>query len=172
MLRANPIVEQYIKHLTEVGPEIMDAPGLHHVVFHHDDWCGTFERPDLPGCRRCKCTYGIATVQPYTPVKRSATQETKATPLARGAVCHVAVRIVPGRIGPTTGHWNRPIKPSVTCHDVIGTEWSNEPVPIGVAPTGNTSASRSEKAPGLRRGFLWVGMAIQATRSSISTSAD
>jgi hypothetical protein len=35
--QANPIVEQYVKHLPEVGPEIMSAPGLHHVVIQHDD---------------------------------------------------------------------------------------------------------------------------------------
>jgi hypothetical protein len=49
----NPIVEQYVKHLPEVGPEIMNEPGLHHVVFRHEDWCGIFKG------QRCNCSPGV-----------------------------------------------------------------------------------------------------------------
>jgi hypothetical protein len=49
----NPVVEQYVKHLPEVGPEIMNEPGVHHVVFHHEDWCGIFKG------QRCNCSPGV-----------------------------------------------------------------------------------------------------------------
>jgi hypothetical protein len=43
MDRQNRFVEDYVRHLPEVGPELPDKPGVRHVVLYHDDDCRIFE---------------------------------------------------------------------------------------------------------------------------------
>jgi hypothetical protein len=39
MARENDFFNSYVRHLPEVGPEVIGKPGVSHVVFHHNEWC-------------------------------------------------------------------------------------------------------------------------------------
>jgi hypothetical protein len=43
MARQDKIFDQYVRHLPEVGPEVLGRPGVHHVVFHHDGDCRIYD---------------------------------------------------------------------------------------------------------------------------------
>jgi hypothetical protein len=33
----------YVRHLPEVGPEVLGPPGVTHMVCFHDDWCRIYD---------------------------------------------------------------------------------------------------------------------------------
>jgi hypothetical protein len=39
MQRENKFVEDYVRHLPEVGPDVLGRPGVVHMVCYHDDSC-------------------------------------------------------------------------------------------------------------------------------------
>jgi hypothetical protein len=53
MARSQKLVDDYVRHLPEVGPECMNGPGIFHMVMYHDDWCGMYKGEG------CNCNPGI-----------------------------------------------------------------------------------------------------------------
>jgi hypothetical protein len=51
--RQNKFVDEYVRHLPEVGPEVLGQPGVTHVVFYHDDWCRIYDGS------ACNCEPGV-----------------------------------------------------------------------------------------------------------------
>jgi hypothetical protein len=45
--RQNDFYNSYVRHLPEVGPEVLGKPGVSHMVLFHDKWCGIY---DGKGC--------------------------------------------------------------------------------------------------------------------------
>ena len=43
MERQNRIVDEYVHHLPEVGPEDIGAPGVYHACYYHDEWCTIYD---------------------------------------------------------------------------------------------------------------------------------
>jgi hypothetical protein len=41
--RQNSFVDSYVRHLPEVGPEVLGRPGVSHMVLFHDDSCRIFD---------------------------------------------------------------------------------------------------------------------------------
>jgi len=41
--RENKFVEDYVRHLPEVGFEALGKPGVCHMVCYHDDWCRIYD---------------------------------------------------------------------------------------------------------------------------------
>lgn len=54
MNRENDFVNDYVKHLPEIGAEQVGKPGrLVHAVYYHDDWCGIYDGNG--GMETCTC---------------------------------------------------------------------------------------------------------------------
>jgi len=49
MHRQNSFFNSYVRHLPETGPEILGKPGVSHLVFCHDNWCGIYDG------KQCNC---------------------------------------------------------------------------------------------------------------------
>jgi hypothetical protein len=41
--RENKFVEDYVRHLPEVAPDVLGRPGVCHMVVYHDDWCAIYD---------------------------------------------------------------------------------------------------------------------------------
>jgi hypothetical protein len=54
MGKQNKFVNEYVRHLPEVGPEVFGKPGVSHVVYYHDDWCKIYDAGSL-GLASCTC---------------------------------------------------------------------------------------------------------------------
>ncbi|MET4847205.1 hypothetical protein ABIF62_007700 [Bradyrhizobium japonicum] len=39
MQKHNSFFNDYIRHLPEVGPDVLGKPGVSHIVMCHDSWC-------------------------------------------------------------------------------------------------------------------------------------
>jgi hypothetical protein len=55
MQRENRFIEDYVRHLPEVGPEVLGRPGggVFHMVCAHDEWCRIDDGAD------CNCSPDI-----------------------------------------------------------------------------------------------------------------
>lgn len=53
--RHSKFVNDYVRHLPEVGADAVGQPGLLHVVYYHDEWCSIYDKPNgtLDDCN-CK----------------------------------------------------------------------------------------------------------------------
>jgi hypothetical protein len=43
MAKHNNFYNDYVRHLPEVGPEVLGQPGVHHMVCHHDESCPIYD---------------------------------------------------------------------------------------------------------------------------------
>jgi hypothetical protein len=43
MARHNKFVAEHVRHLPEVGPEVLGTPGVHHMVCWHDESCRIYD---------------------------------------------------------------------------------------------------------------------------------
>ncbi len=43
MQKHNKFVNEYVRHLPEVGPEVLGKPGVSHMVFYHSDQCKIYD---------------------------------------------------------------------------------------------------------------------------------
>jgi hypothetical protein len=43
MVRQAKFFNEYVRHLPEVGPEVLGKPVVHHIVCHHDEWCRIYD---------------------------------------------------------------------------------------------------------------------------------
>ena len=43
MEKQNGLVNEYVHHLPEVGPEVLGRTSVTHVVYYHNDWCRIYD---------------------------------------------------------------------------------------------------------------------------------
>jgi hypothetical protein len=43
MARQNKFFADHVRHLSEVGPEVLGTPGVHHMVCFHHQWCRIYD---------------------------------------------------------------------------------------------------------------------------------
>jgi hypothetical protein len=43
MARHNRFFDEHVRHLAEVGPEVLGTPGVNHMVFIHSAWCAIYD---------------------------------------------------------------------------------------------------------------------------------
>jgi hypothetical protein len=51
--RQNEFYDTYVRHLPEVGPEVLAQPDVCHVVVSHDEWCAHYDG------KACNCSPDI-----------------------------------------------------------------------------------------------------------------
>ena len=49
MARENKFVDEYVHHLPEVGPDVIEKGGVTHMVCYHDEWCRIYDG------KECNC---------------------------------------------------------------------------------------------------------------------